>query len=181
MKEKLAEMKPYLIAAAAGFLVSLVLVLAGDGGLGALLYKPLLSALVWGGLAFGVRQALRLLVPDLEKAIWPESPASSDSAPEAGEDSPSGATRGLNLNLSTGDDADEGAPSARTGLGLGSEKAAAPAGRGIFGSTPVISEAWVKPAETPAASLPPRKPDAAAQFDQDEKVLAKAVRSVMNQ
>lgn len=180
MGEKIAALKPYLIAAAIGFLLSLILVITGDGGLSAILYKPLLSALIWGGLAFGVRQLLGMLVPDLEKAIWP-SEKEADSAGGAEDAAAAGSGKGLNLNLSTGDDADASGAGFPASLDQGSSAPATPRGPGLFGNTPVISETWVKPAEAPKSALPPRKPDASSQFDQDEKVLAKAVRSVMNQ
>lgn len=160
---------PYLIAAGIGFVISLLSGAVGGVGFLTILWKSFLTAAIWGLGAWGLHLLLKALLPDVAKALEGET----DAASAEGEDeSPN---TGKHLNLSTHEGAEDGPgleePPVRS----------MPMRDPLEGvSVPLSAPPSSKPAPV-AAPKAPRPGDPNASFPQEEKVLAKAVRSVMNQ
>lgn len=146
-----------------GYAISLLLNILNFSGWGALIYRPFVSAAIWAIAALAAEYVLKRYVPQIHEAIFtnPNAPTGAKEGDEDGEESSGAEFKGNNLDVTVGEK-DEGH--------LFSEASEAPTlGPGF------------EPPSSPSVKASVSKKSGGEDFPQEPQVIAKAVRTVMNQ
>lgn len=146
-----------------GFAISVLLNLLNFSGWWPLLYRPFVSGMIWAVVALAAEYVLKRYVPQIHEAIFvnPNASTGVKEGEDDGDDSEGPEFKGNNLDVTVGEN---------EGSHLFSEAS----------DEPALGPGFDPPASSSVKASVTKK-NSGDEFNQEPQVIAKAVRTVMNQ